>query len=323
MKGEADLFLFRQKGLILNVKKSVVFVVLLVLLIGMTGCSKIKDESSSRTSSISSGASVPESSEEAISQIELMKNSSAAASEASAPEVMNPNYTDLAKLSNQKNGWGQGTQVDANNRPVSCDLFQKKYGKYDAIFIKENSKDFYLTFDEGYENGYTAKILDVLKEKKAPAVFFVTQDYVKKNPELVKRMIAEGHVVGNHSWTHPSMPTVTLEKAEQEIMLLHNYIKENFQYEMTLFRPPMGEYSEQTLALAQQLGYQSIFWSYAYKDWDPKNQPEQAPSLEKALKYAHGGAVYLLHAVSETNTNMLGEFIDGIRAKGYVFKALQ
>ena len=308
-------------------QKIIVISILLALATGFTSCKKVKDETSSPAGSGNASEVSGESSpSEILSYVEPMESESSvnsAKEETSAPTAMTPNYTDLAKLSSKKNGWGQGTQVDENNRPVSCTAFQEKYGKYDAVFIKENNKDFYLTFDEGYENGYTAKILDILKEKKAPAVFFVTQDYVKKNPDLVKRMIAEGHVVGNHSWTHPSMPTVSLEKAQQEIMLLHDYVKENFQYEMTLFRPPMGEYSEQTLGLAQQLGYQTVFWSYAYKDWDPKNQPEQAVSLERALKYAHGGAVYLLHAVSETNTNMLGDFVDGIREKGYTFKALK
>ncbi len=295
----------------------------LVLVMMLGSCRKIEDASSMESHSESrkqqSSTAAVSSEQTPSSDVDSEESSNAESEEA----VMNPDYTDIAKLDNKKNGWGQGTQVDEQNRPVSCTSYQKKYGKYGAVFIKEDNQDFYLTFDEGYENGFTAKILDVLKEKNVPAVFFVTQDYVKKNADLVKRMIAEGHVVGNHSWTHPSMPTLSLEQAAQEIIKLHDYVKEQFGYEMTLFRPPMGEYSEQTLALAQQLGYQSVFWSYAYKDWDPKNQPEEAASLEKALKYAHGGAVYLLHAVSETNTNMLGTFIDGIREKGYTFKALQ
>lgn len=313
-------------------KKIVITAIILAMVVSFSGCKKIEDTSSdgnssafNRTSSQASSSadsSALISSDNLQSMISQMESHVAASSEP-VEATVSPQYTDIAKLDSRKNGWGQGTQVDKNNRPTSCVGYQKKYGKYDAVFIKEDNQDFYLTFDEGYENGYTAKILDVLKEKKASAVFFVTKDYVKRNPDLIKRMIAEGHVVGNHSWSHPSMPTLSLENAEKEITQLHDYVKKEFGYHMTLFRPPMGEYSEQTLALTQQLGYQSVFWSYAYKDWDPKNQPDQTASLERALKYAHGGAVYLLHAVSETNTNMLGDFIDGVREKGYEFKTLQ
>lgn len=313
-------------------KKIMTAVILLALLTQLGGCKQIEDTSSG-VSSMTSGneqigsseyasSDAPNVSDALESLVSLPESQSAVSSEPDQT-VLSPQYTDIAKLDSKKNGWGQGTQVDENNRPISCTGYQEKYGKYDAVFIKENSKDFYLTFDEGYENGYTSQILDVLKKKKVQAVFFVTQDYVKRNPDLIKRMLSEGHVIGNHSWTHPSLPTLTLEKAAAEITQLHDYVKQEFGYEMTLFRPPMGEYSEQTLALAQQLGYQSVFWSYAYRDWDPNNQPDEAESLEKALKYVHGGAVYLLHAVSETNTNMLDEFIDGVRQKGYEFKALQ
>lgn len=130
-------------------------------------------------------------------------------------------------------------------------------------------------------------------------------------------------MVGNHSYNHPSMPTVSLEKGEEEITKLHNYIKDTFGYEMTLFRPPMGEYSERTLALAQNLGYQSVFWSFAYADWDPKKQPEPEAALKKTVERVHNGAVYLLHAVSETNTQILGDFIDQVCAKGFSFEKLQ
>lgn len=241
--------------------------------------------------------------------------------ESSAVETLT---TDISQLDNTKHGWGQGTNFDDQNRPGSCLEFQEKFGKYDAVFIKENAEGkLYLTFDEGYENGYTAKILDTLKEKNVPAVFFVTYDYASKNPDLIKRMIDEGHVVGNHSYNHPSMPTVSLEKGEEEISKLHAYIKDTFGYEMTLFRPPMGEYSERTLALAQNLGYQSVFWSFAYADWDPKKQPEPGAALKKTVERVHNGAVYLLHAVSETNTQILGDFIDQVRAKGFSFEKLQ
>ena len=319
----------RQKGDVMIVMKEKIILLILTfaLTASLSSCKKIEDKDNTSSQTVSkntSSALLNSKAESWVSQAQSMISEiiSDVVPEVSAPAVLNPNYTDIAKLSNKKNGWGQGTQVDKDNRPVSCDTFQSKYGQYNAVFIKENNKNVYLTFDEGYENGYTAQILDVLKEKKAPAVFFVTYDYAKRNPDLIKRMIAEGHVVGNHSYTHPSMPTISLEKASEEITKLHDYIKENFNYTMTLFRPPMGEYSEQTLALTKELGYQSVFWSFAYKDWDTKNQPEEAAALKKTVDAVHGGAVYLLHAVSKTNTNILGEFIDEVRAKGFAFQAL-
>ncbi len=228
----------------------------------------------------------------------------------------------LSCLDNTKKCWGQGKNVDETNRPTGCLQYQGLYGDYDAYFIGEQEKNIYLTFDEGYENGYTSQILDTLKEKEVSAVFFVTYDYCDRNPDLVKRMIQEGHVVGNHSWSHPSMPTIDVEEAADEILKLHDYVKENFSYEMTLFRPPMGEFSEQTLALTQQLGYKSVFWSYAYEDWDPDNQMGAEAAFEKTTAAEHEGAIYLLHAVSKDNAEILGDLIDDMRANGYTLKAL-
>ena len=228
----------------------------------------------------------------------------------------------LETLDNTKQGWGQGTQVDADKRPLSCTDFQNKYGKYDAVFIKENTKKIYLTFDEGYENGYTPKILDSLKEKQVPAAFFVTYDYAKRNHDLVQRMIDEGHVVGNHSYTHPSMPTLSLSKASGEIINMHNYIKENFHYTMTLFRPPKGEFSVRTLALARSLQYKSVFWSFAYVDWNPKQQMGTDKAYKKVVGSLHNGAIYLLHAVSKDNAEILSPFIDEARKQGYEFAEL-
>lgn len=229
---------------------------------------------------------------------------------------------ELEALDNTKQGWGQGKQVDQDNRPISAVEFQNKYGKYDAIFIKDNTNEVYLTFDEGYENGYTPKILDVLKQKNVPAVFFVTYDYAKQNPDLVQRMIDEGHIIGNHSYTHPSMPTLSIAKACVEITSLHDYIKENFDYTMTLFRPPMGEFSERTLALTQSLGYQSVFWSFAYVDWNTKKQMGADQAYTKVVGGLHNGAVYLLHAVSKDNAEILGAFIDEAEKQGFQFSKL-
>ena len=231
---------------------------------------------------------------------------------------------DIMALDNTSWGWGQGVQFDAWNRPAGATSYQEKYGQYSADFIRmgeEESNRIYLTFDEGYENGYTSQILDVLKEKNCPAVFFVTMPYVKQQPELIRRMIDEGHIVGNHSVTHPSagLPSQSREQQEQELMELHQYVKDNFGYEMSLFRYPAGKFSEQSLAIVQSLDYTSVFWSFAYKDWDPDNQPDEAEALSKLKERLHPGAIYLLHAVSRTNTHILGQFIDDARAAGYEF----
>ena len=293
----------------------------------MTGCSKgdsDRDNSSMMMPGVSGHSSQTDSqkasSVDPASGINSLTSDYMPGLESGEQTGTQPDSASFDALSNQKNGWGQGTQVDEKNRPVSCDQYQDQYGKYGAVFIgKADVKNIYLTFDEGYENGYTAKILDVLKEKKAPAVFFVTHDYVKRNPDLIKRMIAEGHMVGNHTWSHPSMPTVTTDKAKEEITKLHDEVKSQFGYDMTVFRPPMGEYSERTLAITQSLGYKSVFWSFAYADWDPNKQMDPQKALEKATKAAHPGAVYLLHAVSKTNAEILGSFIDNLRSQGYTF----
>lgn len=242
--------------------------------------------------------------------------------EASQTAASTPAY-DLASLDNTKQGWGQGVQFDDKNRPIAAVSYQEKYGKYDAYFIGEDSPTIYLTFDNGYENGYTAPILDALKEKGVQAVFFCTLSYIKSQPELIQRMIDEGHIVGNHSDKHPCFPEVSIERREQEVLNVHQYMLDNYNYTMTLFRAPAGEFSEQTLAQTQELGYKTVFWSYAYKDWDPNNQMGPEKALPKITKALHPGAIYLLHAVSPDNAAILGDFIDYAREAGYNFALFQ
>lgn len=226
---------------------------------------------------------------------------------------------DYSDLSTEKHGYGQGVQLDDKNRPVGALDFNTRYGKYSAKAITEDEGKLYLTFDQGYENGYTAKILDTLKEKNVKATFFVLQDYAEKNPELVKRMIDEGHTVGNHSVSHYSMPSLSADECREEIMGLHKFIKDEFGYEMTEFRPPMGEFSELSLAVTQECGYETLLWSYAYADWDVNNQPSKEAAFEKLIGAVHDGAVYLLHSVSSVNAEILGDFIDSAREQGFEF----
>ena len=232
-------------------------------------------------------------------------------------------YKELYAYSNKSEGWGQGVNFNSLNQPSASLNYQKKYGSLQADFIgSSNKKVIWLTMDQGYENGYTSKILDVLKEKNCKVVFYITGSYAQKNPDLIKRMINEGHVIGNHSWSHPSggMPSLSIEEQMADITKLHEYVQENYHYEMTLFRFPAGIFSEQSLAVTKYLGYRSQFWSFAYKDWDTSSQPDPEESLDKLIERLHPGAIYLLHAVSSTNTEILGDFIDAARAEGYTFE---
>ena len=226
-------------------------------------------------------------------------------------------------LSTEKHGYGQGVQLDDKNRPTGALDFNANYGKYGAEALREDKKNILLTFDQGYENGYTAQILDTLKEKKVKAVFFLLQDYAERNPELVQRMIDEGHIVGNHSVSHYSMPDLSVEECRQEIEGLQEYMKQNFGVTMKLFRPPMGEFSEQSLSVTKDCGLSTMLWSFAYADWDVNAQPNPAQAKEKLIGAAHEGAVYLLHSVSLTNAEVLGEVIDGIRDEGFEFEKLK
>lgn len=229
---------------------------------------------------------------------------------------------DYSTLSTESNGYGQGVHFDDLNRPRGALNFNESYSQYSAEAIQDTEeKVIMLTFDQGYENGYTASILDTLAEKGVKATFFITYDYVSRNPELVQRMIDEGHTVGSHSWHHYSMPELSVEEMAEEIMYLHDYMIENFGLQMTLFRPPKGEYSELSLAVTGDLGYTTVLWSFAYADWDTDNQPDPEESLQKLIDRVHPGAIYLLHSVSETNTEILGEFIDAVMAEGYEFVA--
>lgn len=227
---------------------------------------------------------------------------------------------ELSALSTEKHGYGQGVQLDADNRPLGAIDFNEQFGKYSARAIDSpEKKTIRLTFDEGYENGYTPVILDTLKERGVKATFYVLDDYARKEPELIRRMIDEGHTVGNHSVHHYSMPSLSAEECREEIEGLHDYIKEEFGYEMTEFRPPMGEFSELSLAVTQECGYETVLWSYAYADWDVNAQPPDAESLKKLENALHSGAIYLLHPVSSTNAAILGDFIDYAIAQGYEF----
>ncbi|MBE6959137.1 MAG: polysaccharide deacetylase [Ruminococcaceae bacterium] len=230
---------------------------------------------------------------------------------------------ELEAMENVSKGYGPGKATNGNRAPYA-ESNQKVYGQYGGNFIAPDNGCIYLTFDCGYEyQNLTADILDTLKEKNVKAVFFITMDYVKRNPEYVQRMINEGHVVGNHSNKHPEMPSCSIDRMVEEVMTLHNYVLEHFGYEMTLFRPPTGAFSTRSLAVVQSLGYKNVHWSFAYKDWETANQPKHDEALKLITDSHHSGAIYLLHAVSSTNAAVLGDAIDFFRAQGYSLELFQ
>ena len=181
------------------------------------------------------------------------------------PLAMEADFEAIAQLSNEAVLWGPGVHKDDKGRSTACIDLQEKYGEYDAFFIGSEDNDVItLSFDQGYENGYTAPILDALKEKDVKAIFFLTGHYVRTQPELVQRMIDEGHILGSHSNEHKVYCSdISIEESFEDAKWMQGYLRENFDYEMRLFRFPEGEFSEQSLSLIQQLGYKSVFWSFA------------------------------------------------------------
>lgn len=197
--------------------------------------------------------------------------------------------------------------------------------KYNSYYIgSSDEKAIYLTFDAGFENGYTPSILDTLKKHNVKAAFFLVGNYLEKNPDLVKRMVEEGHIVGNHTYNHPDMSKISdMEAFKKEITSLEELYKNTTGQEMSKFyRPPQGKYNEENLKQAHSLGYRTIFWSLAYVDWYVNKQPTKEYAFEKLLPRIHPGAVVLLHSTSKTNCDILDELLTKWKAEGYSFKTL-
>lgn len=227
-----------------------------------------------------------------------------------------------SNVSNQKIEWG----IKRNNNNMQPDigkLNKELIEKYNGIALGNNEeKNIYLTFDLGYEAGYTEKILDALKENNVQGTFFITAHYANTASDIVKRMIDEGHIIGNHTVNHKSMPSLSDEELKKEVMDLHQVIYEKFGYEMKYIRPPKGEFSERTLSLSEQLGYKTVMWSFAYVDWDEKKQPSCEEGIKKITENLHNGEVMLLHATSKTNADIMDHVIKKTREMGYEFKSI-
>lgn len=237
--------------------------------------------------------------------------------------VKDPQNT--AGLSTEKIAHAYGVAKNETANQISVDS-QKHFddGNFNALTLdtKTTEKILYLTFDVGYDNGYTGMILDTLKEKNVPAAFFCTVDEMQSDPESIARMINEGHIVGNHTENHPSMDEISRTEMMQEVKAFDDYIRINFGYSSPYFRFPKGEYSDSALDLVGSMGYMSVFWSLAYADWDINNQKGASYAHDTVIARIHPGAVILLHAVSSDNAQALGDIIDTARNMGYEFRSL-
>jgi len=205
--------------------------------------------------------------------------------------------------------------------PVSAESLRQ----YDAAYLgNTEEKVLYLTFDAGYENGHTAAILDTLKKHEVKAAFFLVGNYLQKNADLVRRMVEEGHIVGNHTMTHPNMSAISDADAfRKELAGLEDLFREVTGKERPNFcRPPQGIYSEKNLQMAKDLGYKTVFWSLAYADWDNNKQPQQDVAIQRLLTRTHNGAVILLHSTSKTNEEILDTLLTKWKEMGYRFETI-
>ena len=219
--------------------------------------------------------------------------------------------------------WGLSFRQEGT--PPIGNAGRDQLARYNAAYIgNTEEKVLYLTFDAGYENGCTAQILDVLKANEVPAAFFLVGNYIEKNPDLVRRMVNEGHTVGNHTMHHYDMSKLSDKAAfSKELTDLEALYRDTIGSEMPKFyRPPQGIYSEENLKMAQELGYQTVFWSLAYVDWKNDAQPTKEEAFSKLLPRTHSGAVVLLHSTSRTNAQILNELIEKWKELGYRFGTL-
>ena len=219
--------------------------------------------------------------------------------------------------------WGLSFQTEG--APPVANATADQLAKYNACYAEmTDEKVLYLTFDAGYENGNTAKILDALKKHQVPATFFVVGNYLETSPDLVKRMVDEGHLVGNHTYHHPDMSKISSKDAfQKELTDLETKYAEITGLTMPkYYRPPQGKYSEQNLQMAKDLGYTTFFWSLAYVDWYQDKQPSTQEAFDKLLGRIHPGAVILLHSTSSTNAEILDELLAKWKEMGYNFQPL-
>ena len=219
--------------------------------------------------------------------------------------------------------WGLSFQTEG--QPPVGNTSQTALAQYDAAYLGDTKEQIlYLTFDAGYENGCTGQILDVLKAHQVPAAFFLVGNYLERNPELVQRMVDEGHIVGNHTWHHYDMSKIAdRDTFARELTMVEEKFREVTGQEMAkYYRPPQGIYNEDNLKMARDLGYHTVFWSLAYVDWNNDSQPTPEQAFSKLIPRVHNGAVVLLHSTSTTNAAILDELLTKWEDKGYTFGTL-
>lgn len=219
--------------------------------------------------------------------------------------------------------WGLSFPEEGKPPVANASIAELK--NYDAYYAQDTEeKVIYLTFDCGYENGYTESLLDALKKHNVPATFFVVGNYLTTSPDIVKRMVDEGHIVANHTYNHPDMSKISsMDSFKKELEDVETLYQEITGKEMQKFyRPPQGKYSEANLTMAKELGYKTYFWSLAYVDWYQDNQPTKEEAFKKLLGRIHPGAIVLLHSTSSTNAEILDELLTKWEEMGYTFKPL-
>ena len=224
----------------------------------------------------------------------------------------------------QSTGWGLSFQEEGKRPAGNASIDDLK--QYNAYYASDtDQKIIYLTFDAGYENGNTPAILDALKKHQAPAVFFVVGNFIKDNPELIRRILAEGHIIGNHTMTHPDLPQISsMDAFQKELQDVEELYTSLTGEAMTKFyRPPRGIYSTENLSMAKELGYSTFFWSLAYVDWIQDQQPTREEAFQKLLTRIHPGAIVLLHNTSSTNAEILDELLTKWEEMGYEFHSLK
>lgn len=231
----------------------------------------------------------------------------------------------LSSYSTQSYNWGLGQNLNHKkpNGTGPAGWKCKKDHAYYTVKCSKKNKVVYLSFDCGYEAGYTKKILKTLKKHHAKAIFFVTKDYIMSSPGLVKKMKKEGHLVGNHTTHHPRMAKLSVKRIQREIKECEKAMKKKTGFKMDPFiRPPEGNFSMRSVKVAKAMGYSTIFWSLAYYDYDTANQPGKNFVIRKFKTYYHNGMIPLIHACSKSNTEALGEVLTFLKKKGFRFGTL-
>lgn len=254
----------------------------------------------------------------------LLAGSFAAGSLAGKLTSSNPDAQKASAILSSSSDWG--LSFPEKGKPPVTNTTVEELKKFDAYYMEDTQeKKIYLTFDCGYESGNTEMILDALKKHKAPATFFVVGNFLKSEPKLIQRMVEEGHIVGNHTWSHPDMTKIsTLDAFSKELSQVEELYKETTGKDMGKFyRPPQGKYSEENLKMAQELGYKTFFWSLAYVDWKQDQQPSKEEAFDKLLGRIHPGAIVLLHNTSSTNGQIMDELLQKWEDMGYTFHSLE